>query len=188
MTDHQKRHVHNSRFKRVWRWAGWTGVVAIIAVVVVIWAWKDPIVQNRIQASFGNNAVYQKKEYDKQKALAREKYGTKAVAADTKKKPQKGAADNKKTASGQASVSSTSSSHENGSSSTTKYTYYTVKSGDFLSTIAAQHNTTVEELVSLNHLDNNAISAGAQIKVPVSDNAGSGTAESSSAQNGTTGQ
>ena len=69
-----KKHVH-SRRKKTLKKVGWTVLAVVILLAVGSWAWGSTLVQSRVQASFGNNAAYQKKEYDKQRALAKKKYG-----------------------------------------------------------------------------------------------------------------
>ena len=48
-----------------------------------------------------------------------------------------------------------------------KYIDYIVKSGDSLYKIAKQYNTSVNRIVSLNNLNNNNLSIGQQLKIPV---------------------
>lgn len=85
-----KKHVH-SRRKKTLKKVGWTVLAVVILLAVGSWAWGSTLVQSRVQASFGNNAAYQKKEYDKQRALAKKKYGdtTENTAAVKKNRRQK---------------------------------------------------------------------------------------------------
>ena len=73
------------------------------------------------------------------------------------------------------------------SSSSTKknkgeYTTYTVKSGDYLSTIASKYGTTTQELMDLNDLASGTINPGQELKVPAnsSNDQDSSSADSSS--------
>lgn len=67
-----------------------------------------------------------------------------------------------------SSHSAIPSDNEGKSEKTGKYIYYTVVSGDTLSQIAADYNTTVSTLVSLNGISNpNLIYVGEVIKIPV---------------------
>lgn len=53
------------------------------------------------------------------------------------------------------------------SNSNSNYGTYTVQSGDYLSTIAAKYNTTVQELIELNDLESSRVAAGVTLKVPM---------------------
>nr|WP_275689078.1 LysM peptidoglycan-binding domain-containing protein [Ligilactobacillus ruminis] len=96
----------------------------------------------------------------------------------------------KKTSSVVSSSSAASSSSESSvssSSSSTKknkgeYTTYTVKSGDYLSTIASKYGTTTQELMDLNDLTSGTINPGQELKVPAnsSNDQNSSSADSSS--------
>lgn len=87
----------------------------------------------------------------------------------------------------QSSTSSSNSSNQSNSSSSSMTTdsataaSYTVKSGDTLSTIASQHNTTVNQIVSLNQLSNpNLIYVGQVLKLKNNQTTNSSSATSSS--------
>lgn len=84
-------------------------------------------------------------------------------------------------------ASSSSESSVSSSSSSTKknkgeYTTYTVKSGDYLSTIASKYGTTTQELMDLNDLTSGTINPGQELKVPAnsSNDRDSSSADSSS--------
>lgn len=167
-----KKHVH-SRRKKTLKKVGWTVLAVVILLAVGSWAWGSTLVQSRVQASFGNNAAYQKKEYDKQRALAKKKYGdTTENTAVVKEKP---------TAKESSSASKTNSSTKK-TASDQKYIYITVKQGEYLSTIANNYNTTVDKLVELNDLESRDISAGVQLKVPANANTSTGNSADSSGQ------
>lgn len=153
-----KKHVH-SRRKKTLKKVGWTVLAVVILLAVGSWAWGSTLVQSRVQASFGNNAAYQKKEYNKQRSLAKEKYGEQSDSDDSAKTTDK---KTKKATSDQKDSSKKSDGNK-------KYTYVTVQQGEYLSTIANDYNTTVDELISLNNLESRDISAGVQIKVPTDD-------------------
>ncbi|GAW63315.1 hypothetical protein [Ligilactobacillus acidipiscis] len=55
-----KKHVH-SRRKKTLKKVGWTVLAVVILLAVGSWAWGSTLVQSRVQASFGNNAAYQKR-------------------------------------------------------------------------------------------------------------------------------
>lgn len=77
----------------------------------------------------------------------------------------------------------TSSSNSNtGSTSTSSTTYYTVKSGDSLSAIAARYGTTYQKIMSLNGLSNFIIYPGQKLKVSgtVSNTGGNSTSNNNS--------
>ncbi|GEN49039.1 hypothetical protein [Ligilactobacillus pobuzihii] len=76
-----KKHGH-SRHKKILKRLGWTVLTVALLLIIGVWAWKSPIVQSRVQASFGNNAAYQKKEYNKQRSLAKAKYGKQSGSDD----------------------------------------------------------------------------------------------------------
>lgn len=167
-----KKHVH-SRRKKTLKKVGWIVLAVVIILAVGSWAWGSTLVQSRVQASFGNNAAYQKKEYDKQRALAKKKYGDTAKnTAVVKEKP---------TAKESSSASKTNSSTKK-TASDQKYIYITVKQGEYLSTIANNYNTTVDKLVELNDLESRDISAGVQLKVPANGNTSTGNSADSSVQ------
>ena len=84
----------------------------------------------------------------------------------------------------QSSSSNSSSSSQSGSATTnteTSAASYTVKSGDTLSGIASQYNTTVNQIVSLNQLSNpNLIYVGQVLKLKNSQTTNSSSSSSSS--------
>ena len=171
--DKHKKHVH-SRHKKVLKRLGWTVLTVAVLLIIGVWAWKSPVVQSRVQASFGNNAAYQKKEYNKQRSLEKEKYGEQSDSDDSAKTTDK---KTKKATSDQKDSSKKSDGNK-------KYTYVTVQQGEYLSTIADDYNTTVDELISLNNLESRDISAGVQIKVPTDDtnNSSENTSDDSTSQ------
>ncbi|MFR0595664.1 LysM peptidoglycan-binding domain-containing protein [Limosilactobacillus mucosae] len=88
----------------------------------------------------------------------------------------------------QSSTSSSNSSNQSNSSSSSTTTdsataaSYTVKSGDTLSSIATQHNTTVNQIVSLNSLSNpNLIYVGQVLKLKNSQTTDSSSSTSTAA-------
>ena len=151
----QKKHLH-SKQKKMLKKFSWTILGLVVVIVAGIWAWKSPVVQSRVQASFGDNAAYQKKEYNRQRALAKKKYGQ----SESSVKETKAKAPAKKTTA-KAAKSSTKKVTKSG-----KYLTIVVKNGEFLSTIAEDYGTTVDELIELNDLESREISAGVQLKVP----------------------
>ncbi|GBG95435.1 LysM-domain protein/autolysin [Ligilactobacillus salitolerans] len=181
MANHKKH--RNSHKKKLMKRIAWGAVAVVVLLLAGVWAWKSPLVQSRVQASFGNNAAYQKKEYDHQRAIAKKKYGKQASSAVSAKKTT--TEEKQDSSSEQASENSTASSTSSSAHKTDsgKYTYITVESGEYLSTIASEYGTTVDELMELNDLDSREISAGARLKVP-SD--GNSTASSSAASDSST--
>lgn len=155
-------------------------VIVLVIAVICILGFKSDFVQGRLASSFGNNAEIQKREYNKQREIAKKKYGEyKEPKGDSKKV----SSSLKKT----SSVVSSSSVASSSSSSSTKknkgeYTTYTVKSGDYLSTIASKYGTTTQELMDLNDLTSGTINPGQELKVPAnsSNDQDSSSADSSS--------
>lgn len=151
-------------------------VIVLVIAVICILGFKSDFVQGRLASSFGNNAEIQKREYNKQREIAKRKYG--------EYKEPKG--DSKKVSSSSVASSSSESSVSSSSSSTKKnkgeYTTYTVKSGDYLSTIASKYGTTTQELMDLNDLTSGTINPGQELKVPAnsSNDQDSSSADSSS--------
>lgn len=151
-------------------------VIVLVIAVICILGFKRDFVQGRLASSFGNNAEIQKREYNKQREIAKRKYG--------EYKEPKG--DSKKVSSSSVASSSSESSVSSSSSSTKKnkgeYTTYTVKSGDYLSTIASKYGTTTQELMDLNDLTSGTINPGQELKVPAnsSNDQDSSSADSSS--------
>ncbi|MCR5748586.1 MAG: LysM peptidoglycan-binding domain-containing protein [Lactobacillus sp.] len=150
-------------------------VIVLVIAVICILGFKSDFVQGRLASSFGNNAEIQKREYNKQREIAKKKYG--------EYKEPKG--DSEKVSSSSVASSSSESSVSRSSSSTKKnkgeYTTYTVKSGDYLSTIASKYRTTTQELMDLNNLTSGTINPGQELKVPAnsSNNQDSSSADSS---------
>lgn len=156
MADHAKNHHKRKNTFKIIRAA----VIVLVIAVIYILEFKSDFVQGRLASSFGNNAEIQKREYNKQREIAKKKYG--------EYKEPKG--DSKKVSSSSAASSSSASSVSSSSSSTKKnkgeYTTYTVKSGDYLSTIASKYGTTTQELMDLNDLTSGTINPGQELKVP----------------------
>lgn len=179
MAGHTRSHHKGKNILRIIRAAA---IVLVIAVIGVI-GFKSDFVQGRLASSFGNNAAMQKSEYDRQRAIARKKYGEYKEPNDDE--------DSSSSSSSSVSSSSSSSSVKSSSSSASSlrsssssgkekgsYTTYTVKSGDYLSVIASKYGTTAQELMDLNDLTSGAINPGQVLKVPAT---GSGSQDSSSA-------
>lgn len=187
MANHKKH--RNSHKKKLMKRIAWGAVAVVVLLLAGVWAWKSPLVQSRVQASFGNNAAYQKKEYDHQRAIAKKKYGKQAdSAASAKKTTTEEKQDSTSKQSSESSAASSSSAHKADSG---KYTYITVESGEYLSTIASEYGTTVDELMELNDLDSREISAGARLKVPSDGNSiasSSAASDSSTADSDTAAQ
>lgn len=172
MADRAKNHHKRKNTFKIIRAA----VIVLVIAVICILGFKSDFVQGRLASSFGNNAEIQKREYNKQREIAKKKYG--------EYKEPKG--DSKKVSSSSAASSSSASSVSSSSSSTKKnkgeYTTYTVKSGDYLSTIASKYGTTTQELMDLNDLTSGTINPGQELKVPAnsSNDQDSSSADSSS--------
>lgn len=124
-----------------------TGIGVIIVIFACIFAIKTKPVQDALERTFGDNVKYQKEEYTRQRALAAKKYGSSSSSSTVAKEANKETKDTKKR-------------------SKTNYINYTVKPGDFLSTIASEYGTTTQELIDLNQLDSSSVDAGQVIKVP----------------------
>lgn len=100
----------------------------------------------------------QKKEYAEQQKLAEDKYGKSKSSSSSeskKEKPKK-----KKSKAKESKKESASSSSSNIDTDTITVVY-----GDSLSSIAADHNMTVKELVSLNDMENTTLRPGQELKV-----------------------
>lgn len=172
MAEHAKNHHKRKNTIKIIRVA----VIVLVIAVVCILGFKSDFVQGRLASSFGNNAEIQKREYNKQREIAKNKYG--------EYKEPKG--DSKNVSSSSVASSSSASSVSSSSSSTKKnkgeYTTYTVKSGDYLSTIASKYGTTAQELMELNDLTSGTINPGQELKVPAnsSNDQDSSNADSSS--------
>lgn len=172
MADRAKNHHKRKNTFKIIR----AVVIVLVIAVICILGFKSDFVQGRLASSFGNNAEIQKREYNKQREIAKKKYG--------EYKEPKG--DSKKVSSSSAASSSSESSVSSSSSSTKKnkgeYTTYTVKSGDYLSTIASKYGTTTQELMDLNDLTSGTINPGQELKVPAnsSNDQNSSSADSSS--------
>lgn len=176
MADRAKNHHKRKNTFKIIR----AVVIVLVIAVICILGFKSDFVQGRLASSFGNNAEIQKREYNKQREIAKKKYGEyKEPKGDSKKV----SSSLKKT----SSVVSSSSVASSSSSSSTKknkgeYTTYTVKSGDYLSTIASKYGTTTQELMDLNDLTSGTINPGQELKVPAnsSNDQDSSSADSSS--------
>lgn len=176
MVDRAKNHHKRKNTFKIIRAA----VIVLVIAVICILGFKSDFVQGRLASSFGNNAEIQKREYNKQREIAKKKYGEYKEPKDDSKKVSSSL---KKT----SSVVSSSSAASSSSSSSTKknkgeYTTYTVKSGDYLSTIASKYGTTTQELMDLNDLTSGTINPGQELKVPAnsSNDQDSSSADSSS--------
>lgn len=98
----------------------------------------------------------QKKEYAEQQKLAEDRYGKSKSSSESKKeKPKK-----KKSKAKESKKESASSSSSDIDTDTITVVY-----GDSLSSIAADHNMTVKELVSLNDMENTTLRPGQELKV-----------------------
>ena len=116
-----------------------------------------------------------------------EKYGeykepkgdSKKVSSSLKKTSSVVSSSSVASSSSESSVSSSSSSTKKNKG---EYTTYTVKSGDYLSTIASKYGTTTQELMDLNDLASGTINPGQELKVPAnsSNDQDSSSADSSS--------
>lgn len=135
MSTRSKHKKH--KLSKVWLWL--LGI--LVAIVVVVFVSQLSFVKDRLAQTTGNVAVYQKQEYEKQRAIAKKKYGQQATSFSetSQKSPKK---------------------------TKTKYTYYTVQLGDYLSTIAQDYGLTVEEIMELNKLDSKVVSVGQKLKLP----------------------
>ncbi len=89
-------------------------VIVLVIAVICILGFKSDFVQGRLASSFGNNAEIQKREYNKQREIAKKKYGEyKEPKGDSKKV----SSSLKKTSSVVSSSSAASSSSESSVSS-----------------------------------------------------------------------
>jgi len=145
------------------------GAGLLIVLLLCTLAWKNKTINSRLVSAFGNNEKLQKDEYNKQKAMAAKKYGTSGAkqngTKETSKKKSVVSSDTEAKVATQESVSTKTSKAEKNISST-GYTTYVVQSGDYLSTIASDYGTTVQELVELNDLESSRVAAGQVLKVP----------------------
>ncbi|WP_025087547.1 LysM peptidoglycan-binding domain-containing protein [Ligilactobacillus apodemi] len=146
------------------------GLAVIAILLLCIVAVRNERVQGRLISSFGDNQKLQKQEYERQKAIATSKYGSTSTTASSSTKESEKAAESDdsttKAPSSQENSAKSSSSTKKKATDSGNYTTYTVRSGDYLSTIAAKYNTTVQELMELNDLSSSSVNAGEVLKVP----------------------
>ena len=167
MADRAKNHHKRKNTFKIIRAA----VIVLVLAVICILGFKSDFVQGRLASSFGNNAEIQKREYNKQREIAKKKYGeykepkgdSKKVSSSLKKTSSVVSSSSVASSSSESSVSSSSSSTKKNKG---EYTTYTVKSGDYLSTIASKYGTTTQELMDLNDLASGTINPGQELKVP----------------------
>ena len=176
MADRAKNHHKRKNTFKIIR----AVVIVLVIAVICILGFKSDFVQGRLASSFGNNAEIQKREYNKQREIAKKKYGEyKEPKGDSKKTSSVVSSSSAASSSSESSVSSSSSSTKKNKG---EYTTYTVKSGDYLSTIASKYGTTTQELMDLNDLTSGTINPGQELKVPAnsSNDQDSSSADSSS--------
>ena len=173
--------------KRIFKWL-------LLIVLILAGAYlglRNETVKSRIQSFTGQNQAAQKVEYQKQRRLAEKKYGSSKTSrkkeASTKSSSSKKATQTKSknssstertketttkkvTAEGQSSSKSSSSisSSTSQSSSVTAYRSYVVESGDTLSRIASEYQTTTAAIMKANDLADNSIQSGETLKIPKS--------------------
>ena len=156
-----RKHHHDKHSRRGLALALKIGATVLVVLLVCVIAWKNETVHSRLVSAFGDNEKLQKAEYDKQRALAAKKYGS-----STKEEAKVVDKESVKADPSQSSTVKKASESER-SSSNSNYGTYTVQSGDYLSTIAAKYNTTVQELIELNDLESSRVAAGVTLKVPM---------------------
>lgn len=156
-----RKHHHDKRSRRGLALVLKIGAAVLVVLLVCVIAWKNETVHSRLVNAFGDNEKLQKAEYDKQRALAAKKYGS-----STKEEAKVVDKESVKADPSQSSTVKKASESER-SSSNSNYGTYTVQSGDYLSTIAAKYNTTVQELIELNDLESSRVAAGVTLKVPM---------------------
>lgn len=156
-----RKHHHDKRSRRGLALVLKIGRLPLVVLLVCVIAWKNETVHSRLVNAFGDNEKLQKAEYDKQRALAAKKYGS-----STKEEAKVVDKESVKADPSQSSTVKKASESER-SSSNSNYGTYTVQSGDYLSTIAAKYNTTVQELIELNDLESSRVAAGVTLKVPM---------------------
>ncbi|MDQ2234667.1 LysM peptidoglycan-binding domain-containing protein [Ligilactobacillus animalis] len=156
-----RRHHHDKRSRRGLALVLKIGAAVLVVLLVCVIAWKNETVHSRLVSAFGDNEKLQKAEYDKQRALAAKKYGS-----STKEEAKVVDKESVKADPSQSSTVKKASESER-SNSNSNYGTYTVQSGDYLSTIAAKYNTTVQELIELNDLESSRVAAGVTLKVPM---------------------
>ena len=71
MADRVKNHHKRKNTFKIIRAA----VIVLVIAVICILGFKSDFVQGRLASSFGNNAEIQKREYNKQREIAKKKYG-----------------------------------------------------------------------------------------------------------------
>ena len=174
MADRAKNHHKRKNTFKIIR----AVVIVLVIAVICILGFKSDFVQGRLASSFGNNAEIQKREYNKQREIAKKKYGeykepkgdSKKVSSSLKKTSSVVSSSSVASSSSESSVSSSSSSTKKNKG---EYTTYTVKSG---------YGTTTQELMDLNDLTSGTINPGQELKVPAnsSNDQDSSSADSSS--------
>ncbi|SEM70317.1 LysM repeat-containing protein [Ligilactobacillus sp. WC1T17] len=182
MAEHTKHH-HK---KNVIKLLSITLAVVVLALVLILF-FKSDFGQDKIALAMGDNAAIQKSEYKKQQSIAREKYGVYHEASSsskTKKASSKSASSSSKLSSS-SSASSSASASSSSAQSQSDYSTYTVKSGDYLSTIASKYHTTTSTLMDLNDLDSATISEGQVLKVPATSASNASSASSDAGSSST---
>ncbi|KRM89609.1 LysM peptidoglycan-binding domain-containing protein [Liquorilactobacillus vini] len=158
----------------------WMVGIFIISFLIIL-GLKSSTVQSRIHSFFGDNRSAQKSEYQRQRKLAQQKYGS---ATDTEKKTvssssSKHAGSKTTTSSVDNSVAGSTkdskrssdsyySSTSSSNGSTSSYRRVVVESGDTLSSLASRYGTTTSAIIRANDLSSNSISAGTTLKIPSS--------------------
>ncbi|WP_281164371.1 LysM peptidoglycan-binding domain-containing protein [Liquorilactobacillus sicerae] len=154
-----------------------TWIVGIFVIsFIVIWGLKSRTFQSRINSFFGDNQSAQKSEYQRQRKLAHQKYGSATNAKKkstssskvTDKKTTTSSADKDVASSKEYSGKTSSGSYYSSTSSSTTYRSIVVESGDTLSSIASRYGTTTSAIIRANGLSGNSISAGTTLKIPSS--------------------
>ena len=124
--NNHKNHSRKHKKHKVLR-----SLLALIVLVAICFGLSRlSFVQNRLEQTTGDTAAYQKREYQKQRALAKAKYGNQKSSSQASAKKK------------------------------AKYVYYTVEPGDYLSTIAQNYGVTVAEIQELNDIDDNGVQTG----------------------------
>ena len=163
-----RKHHHDKHSRRGLALALKIGATVLVVLLVCVIAWKNETVHSRLVSAFGDNEKLQKAEYDKQRALAAKKYGS-STKEEAKASSKADKASVKADPSQSSTVKKASTSESSSSNSNSNYGTYTVQSGDYLSTIAAKYDTTVQELIELNDLESSRVAAGETLKVPMQD-------------------
>lgn len=163
----------------------WVLLIIVILILGII-GFRSRTVNARVQSFFGDNRTAQKAEYQRQKKAAHAKYKKKNSQNEQAGSTTKKTANKKEsTSSSSTTTSSTSKSKFKTDSKSGSYRYYVVKSGDTLSSIAANYGTTTTAIMNLNDLTTGTISSGTTLKLPAA-NSTTGTTSSYSASSDTT--